>query len=127
MEGINQRTEIIENRLHSQEQSHLDLVETVKELQQAEKLADAEDRSRRNNLRIRGIPDNIDSQELQNYFQTMVKSALPNVKNTDLLLDRIHRLPKPGNAPPAALNDMIVRFHYYHIKKEFLGAEITAA
>ncbi|CAH2218713.1 Hypothetical predicted protein, partial [Pelobates cultripes] len=28
MEGINQRTEIIENKLHSQEQSHLDLVET---------------------------------------------------------------------------------------------------
>ncbi|CAH2220656.1 Hypothetical predicted protein [Pelobates cultripes] len=113
MEGINQRTEIIENRLHFQEQSHLDLVETVKELQkqvhqQAEKLAEAEDRSRRNNLRIRGIPDNIDSQELHSYFQTMVKSALPNVKNTDLLLDRIHRLPKPGNAPPAAPKDVIV-------------------
>ncbi|CAH2330097.1 Hypothetical predicted protein, partial [Pelobates cultripes] len=127
MEGINQRTEIIENRLHSQEQSHLDLVETVKELQkqvhqQAEKLADAEDRSRRNNLRIRGIPDNIDSLELQSYFQTMVKSALPTAKNTDLLLDRIHRLPKPGNAPAAAPKDVIVRFHYYHIKEEFLGA-----
>ncbi|CAH2276342.1 Hypothetical predicted protein, partial [Pelobates cultripes] len=30
MEGIKKRTEITENRLHSQEQSHLDLVETVK-------------------------------------------------------------------------------------------------
>ncbi|XP_063300320.1 uncharacterized protein LOC134588112 [Pelobates fuscus] len=131
MEGNNQRTEIIENRLHSQEQSHLDLVETVKELQkqvhqQAEKLANAEDRSRRNYLRIMGIPYKIDSLELQSYFQTMVKSALPTAKNTDLLLDRIHRLPKPGNAPAAAPKDVIVRFHYYHIKEEFLGAVPTS-
>ncbi|CAH2256431.1 Hypothetical predicted protein [Pelobates cultripes] len=60
MEVIGQRTEDIEQRLHVQETPHFDLVNTVKDLQkqvnqQAEKMADAEDRSRRNNLRIRGI------------------------------------------------------------------------
>ncbi|CAH2274637.1 Hypothetical predicted protein [Pelobates cultripes] len=98
MEGINQRMEEVEKRLYFQEQSHLDLVDTVKASQkqvnqQAEKLADAEDRSRRNNLRIRGIPDNIDTAEIPNICQNMVRAVKPNATNSELLLDRIHRCP----------------------------------
>ncbi|CAH2316605.1 Hypothetical predicted protein [Pelobates cultripes] len=130
MEGFNHLTEEVEKRLHSQEQSHLELVDTVKMLQrqvnqQGEKLADAEDRSRRNNLRIRGIPDNIDVVELANYAQKMLKAVKPVVSNSDLLLDRIHRLPKPSNAPAAEPKDVKVRFQYYHIKEEFLSAVCT--
>ncbi|CAH2326814.1 Hypothetical predicted protein [Pelobates cultripes] len=119
--------EEVENRLHFQEQSYLDLVDRVKTLQkqvnqQAEKLEDAEDRSRHNNLRMEGIPDNIDTAELPNNFQTMVRAVKLTATNSELLLDHIHRLPKPSSATTAVPKDVIVRFHDYHIKEEFLVA-----
>ncbi|KAM8945894.1 LOW QUALITY PROTEIN: uncharacterized protein RCH25_049246 [Pelodytes ibericus] len=121
LDGINQRTKV--EKLYHQDQSHLELVDTVRELQkqvaqQAEKLEDAEERSRHNNLRIRGIHDSVDVKDLANYFV----ATLPTAKEYDLLLDHIHRLPKPSNALAAPNKDVIVRFHYIHIKEEFLGA-----
>ncbi|CAH2248813.1 Hypothetical predicted protein [Pelobates cultripes] len=117
--------EDVEYRLQAQEQAHQDLVDTVKDLQkqvnqQAEKMTDSEDRSRRNNLRIRGIPNNVEISELLDYFQTMVKTVLPRATNMDLLVDRIHRLPKTNKAPVAAPKDTIVRLHFFHVKEEFL-------
>ncbi|CAH2322528.1 Hypothetical predicted protein [Pelobates cultripes] len=77
LEKIGQRTEDVEHRMSTQESFHLELVKTVSDLQkqvnqQAERIADSEDRSRRNNVRIRGIPDTVDTSELLHYFQTMV-------------------------------------------------------
>ncbi|CAH2315105.1 Hypothetical predicted protein, partial [Pelobates cultripes] len=117
----------IENRLHYQEQLHLDFEEKVNSLQkqlnqQAEKSADTKDRSRGNNLCIRGFSETIDNVELSIYFQSVVKAVKPNDTNFDLSLDCIHRLPKPNSAPAATLKDVIVQFHYYHVKEEFLGA-----
>ncbi|CAH2293798.1 Hypothetical predicted protein [Pelobates cultripes] len=122
LENIGQRTEDVEYRMQVQEQSHLDLVNTVKELQkqvnlQAEKMADSEDRSRCNNLRIRGIPDNVETSNLIHYFQKIVKMILPKATDLDLIVDHIHRLPKSATAP----KDTIVRLHFFHIKQEILS------
>ncbi|CAH2285755.1 Hypothetical predicted protein [Pelobates cultripes] len=94
--------------------------------QQAEKMADAKDRSRCNNLRFRGIPDNVDTPELLNYFQSMVKAVLPRTTNLDLPVGRIHRLPKPNNADAAAPKDTIARLHFFHIKEELLRSTRTS-
>ncbi|CAH2305561.1 Hypothetical predicted protein [Pelobates cultripes] len=64
--------------------------------------------------------------ELPNYFQDMVRAVKPSVTNSDLILDHIHRLTKPNSALAAAPKDVIVCFHYYHKKEEFLGAVHTS-
>ncbi|XP_077341238.1 uncharacterized protein LOC143986704 [Lithobates pipiens] len=45
------------------------------------KLADLEDRSRRNNVRIRGIPESIQPQELREFFIRLMKVALPEAED----------------------------------------------
>lgn len=84
------------------------------------KLADLEDRSRRNNVKIRGIPELIKPPDLKEYFTNIMKAALPEAPLEDLIIDRIHRLPRPRNIPDHLPRDTIVRIHFYHIKDQFM-------
>uniref|UniRef100_A0A8C5Q4C3 exodeoxyribonuclease III n=1 Tax=Leptobrachium leishanense TaxID=445787 RepID=A0A8C5Q4C3_9ANUR len=57
-----------------------------------------EDRSRRHNLKIRGVPDSVTSSQLTSYVTDLFQSLLPDATPDSLLFDRIHRLPKPPSA-----------------------------
>ncbi|XP_063794564.1 uncharacterized protein LOC134949748 [Pseudophryne corroboree] len=58
------------------------------------KVRDLEDRSRRNNVKIRGILESVSNSYLREYVTDLFTKLLPTVTITDFLLDRIHRLPK---------------------------------
>lgn len=60
-----------------------------------DKLADIEDRSR-NNIKIRGIPESVQPSDLSPYVRGRFKAILPDLKKIKLVIDRIHRLPKPN-------------------------------
>lgn len=59
-------------------------------------VADLEDRSRRNNIKLRGIPESIPPGQMQQYAQDLMGAFLPDLFVSDLVIDRIHRLPKPS-------------------------------
>lgn len=80
------------------------------------KLADLENRSSRNNVKIRGIPESVKTSESKGYFVNLMKATLPEVPLEELVVDRIHRLPRPKNIPNHLPRDTIVRVHFYHIK-----------
>lgn len=86
------------------------------------KLADLEDRSRRNNVKIRGIPKTVKPPDLKNSLVYLMKLALPEAPLEDLVIDRIHRLPKPKNIPAHLPRDTMVRIHFYHIKDQSMAA-----
>lgn len=82
------------------------------------KMVDSEDRLRRNNVKIRGIK----SPDLKEYFTNIMKDTLPNATLEDLLIDCIHRLPRPKHIPSHLLRNTIVRINFYHIKDQFMSA-----
>ncbi|CAH2275924.1 Hypothetical predicted protein [Pelobates cultripes] len=84
------------------------------------KIADNEDRDRRNNIRIRGIPENVSPQDLTHYVQKLFKSLIPSMTDADLRLDRTHRLPKPRHLPATIPRDVITRLHYFTVKDQIM-------
>lgn len=87
-----------------------------------DKLADLEDRSRRNNLKLRGIPESVPPSQLLQYAQALFSTLIPEATASDLLVDRIHRVPKPSFLPDDTPRDVLMRVHYYHIKDRILQA-----
>ncbi|CAH2249373.1 Hypothetical predicted protein [Pelobates cultripes] len=90
---------------------------------QETKLADAEDRSRRSNVRLRGVPEDIAPQNLTAYAVEFFQTLLPDIPAEMFLLDRIHRLPKPQHLPPTTPRDVLMRL--YHIKDQILRTHHT--
>lgn len=86
------------------------------------KIADLEDRSRRNNIKIRSIPESISAPQLQLYAQTLFSSLAPELSALQLPIDRIHRVPKPSFLPSETPRDVLLRVHYYHVKEQLLAA-----
>ncbi|CAH2324721.1 Hypothetical predicted protein [Pelobates cultripes] len=114
-------TSHVENKLsefataHNDLASHVEAVEH-KMLMMEHKITDLEDRMRRNNLRIRGIPEDVAPDHLQAYIRGMFKKLAPDIPSDMLLLDRVHRMPRPKFLPALAPRDTLLRVHYYHVK-----------
>ena len=85
------------------------------------KVAEIEDRSRRNNLKVRGIPESIKQPELRGYMAQLLTSLLPDLSELDFTIDRIHRLPKPAYLPDSIPRDVILRLHFYHTKERLMA------
>lgn len=75
------------------------------------KLADLEDRLRRNNIKIQGIPESIKPPDLKVYSTNLLKDVLPDVPLEDLLIDHIHRLQRPKHIPSHLPRDIIARIY----------------
>ncbi|CAH2226218.1 Hypothetical predicted protein [Pelobates cultripes] len=86
------------------------------------KITDAEDRSRRNNIRLRGVPEDVGAQDLTAFTMELFRAVLPDIPADMLLLDRIHRIPRPQHLPPTTPRDVLMRLHYYHTKDQILRA-----
>ncbi|XP_069610866.1 gastrula zinc finger protein XlCGF53.1-like [Ranitomeya imitator] len=82
------------------------------------KLADLEDRSRRNNVKIRGISEDISPIKLPEFVKGIFRRMIPNLSDTDIIIDCIHRLPMPPSVPKDLPRDVIMKIHFYHIKEE---------
>lgn len=120
------------NRIHHVEQkmgefsgAHNGLVDAHSTLEDevaalSAKVADIEDRSRRNNVKIRGVPESVSPPNLTSYVQQLIKAVLPSTTTHDLIIDRAHRLAKPKSLPDSTPRDVIVRIHFFHIKDELM-------
>lgn len=58
------------------------------------KMADLEDRARRNNVKICGVPEAVQPAQLQEYDRDLMKAYLPLAPESDLVIDRIHLPPQ---------------------------------
>ncbi|CAH2297317.1 Hypothetical predicted protein [Pelobates cultripes] len=83
-------------------------------------LEDISNRSRRNNLRIRGLPESIEEADLEKILIECFKHSLPAIPDHLWVVDRVHRALRargPKNSPP---RDVIMRLHYYKTKEAIL-------
>ncbi|CAH2321749.1 Hypothetical predicted protein [Pelobates cultripes] len=80
-------------------------------------LEDVSNRSRRNNLRIRGLPDSVGEADLEETRVTCFKQSLPDIPEHLWIVDRVHRALRargPKNSPTP--RDVIMKWHYYKTK-----------
>lgn len=95
------RIPYIEDKMATMHNAHNQVVDFLQEQDKKllwikNKVADLEDRSHRNNIKFRGIPEAIQPQELNAYSMRLMQTIVPNLSETELLLDRI---PKPAFLP----------------------------
>lgn len=85
------------------------------------KMADLEDRSRRNRT-FRGIPESVSSLPLMQYIQQVLQELIPQASPSVLSIDRAQRISKPTNVPDTVPRDVLARTHFIQIKKRALQA-----
>ncbi|CAH2293131.1 Hypothetical predicted protein [Pelobates cultripes] len=86
------------------------------------KLADLEDRSHRNNNRVR-VPESVAGSDIPGYLQQLFTAIQPNLELADLRLDRAHRVPKPASLARDIPRDIVTRLHYFSAKDAILMAQ----
>ena len=123
--AIGDRISHVEDRMGDFTIAHNELVDahndTEGEIQaMRDKLADLEDRSRRNNIKLRGVEESVSPSELRHYVQEFIAAILPEVPSSEVIVDRAHRLPKPKFLPEKVPRDVIARVHFFHIKDDLM-------
>uniref|UniRef100_A0A8C5QPP8 Uncharacterized protein n=1 Tax=Leptobrachium leishanense TaxID=445787 RepID=A0A8C5QPP8_9ANUR len=123
---LGDRTDQLETKTDDLCLAHNELVDAFKTLQNSQdllqrKVADLEDRSRRNNIRIRGIPEAVKSEDLHDYALHLFRTLLPSTPDAELCVDRIHRVSKPKNLAATGPRDVLVWVHFFKIKEELMA------
>lgn len=105
------------NSLVDSHSSHQDVIASMQA-----KIADLEDRSRRNNLKLRGVPEDVQPNQLPHFAKNLFLAVLPSLSSADLTIDRIHRVPKPSFLPAETPRDVLMRIHFFQVKESILSA-----
>ncbi|CAH2219796.1 Hypothetical predicted protein [Pelobates cultripes] len=97
------------------------------QLQQCEtKIMDLEDRSRRSNIRMRGIPETVLQADLPSYKHCFFRALVPEIHTDMLFVDRLHRVPKPQQIAASLPRDVLLKAHYFHVKDLLMRRSRTA-
>lgn len=91
------------------------------------KIEDQENRNRKNNIHIRGLPEATRDDDLVTFFRGIFNSLLGNPADHPLKLDRVHRALCPRNLSSNVPRDDICRVLYYEEKELFMRKEREAA
>ncbi|CAH2224512.1 Hypothetical predicted protein [Pelobates cultripes] len=97
IQDIGSRTTHVENKLSEYVTGHNDMANHVATLEQKIEIMEA-------------------------YVQGLLRAYAPDIPTDMLLVDRVHRVPKPRNLPDSILRDVLLRAHYFHIKEAVLRA-----
>ncbi|CAH2295260.1 Hypothetical predicted protein [Pelobates cultripes] len=92
-----------------------------------EKMADLEDSSHRNNIRVRGVLETIVQEDLPSYLLWLFQAIQASLEPADLRLDRAHWVPKPQNLAQDVPRDIVTRLNYYSAKEAILTAQRKAS
>lgn len=122
-----QRISYVEKKINTLNVAHNTMVDSYQEHSEEipwlkQKIADLEDRSRRNNIKFRGVPESVSPQELGPYLLRFLKVLVPSVSDTELLIDRSHCIPKLPFLKGEVPRDVLAHIHFYRAKEEVLNA-----
>ncbi|KAG8580053.1 hypothetical protein GDO81_007107 [Engystomops pustulosus] len=81
---------------------------------------DIENRSRRNNLRIKGLPESVQPATLFSTITEILNGILGRPPNTPIEIDRAHRALRPLDLNAQIPRDVVCRIHFYSLKEQIL-------
>lgn len=81
------------------------------------KIEDLENRSRRYNFRVRGIPEA--NTDISDTFKSLIKEIIPDIPDHKLELDRAHGVLQPPRQDGVPW-DIMVKPHFYRVKEEIM-------
>lgn len=134
--SIRQDLTTITNRVDALEETHDSTKSYVMELQQHSSasvralretrrhLEDLDNRGRRNNIRIRGLPEAEGQEDLQVILESIFNNLRELPLSTPIKLDRVHRAIRPKNASSQP-RDVICCVHDYGIKEAIMAKART--
>ncbi|KAJ1187167.1 hypothetical protein NDU88_003946 [Pleurodeles waltl] len=98
--------------------THNDNKNAIAKLQQQmealqERIEDAEGRSRRNNIRIIGLPEGKEGNDLTQYIETWMQSIAKDKMSIHFVVERAHRIPGRKPIPGAPARPVITRILNY--------------
>lgn len=105
-------------RLEIMEIERGEYAETVAEMQLW--IEELEDRSRRCNLRLRGVPEALEQENLQEKVMSIFHKVLEGRVPANMDLDRVHRALGPKSLDLQRPWDIICRLHHYVHKETLL-------
>lgn len=120
--NLGARIDAIEHKMEdtiavtNQHSQHISTVQDQLDLAMA-RIDELENRSRRYNIRIRGLPETIHN--VPEAVQDLIKQLIPNISSQHLELDRAHRAlgpPRKDGTP----RDIIAKPHHYTVKEEVM-------
>lgn len=91
------------------------------------KIEDQENRNRRNNIRIRGLPEATGDDDLLPSVRGIFNGLLGHAADHPLKIDRVHRALRPRNLSTDIPRDVICRVHYYEEKELIMKKARDAA
>ncbi|KAL0183508.1 hypothetical protein M9458_019204, partial [Cirrhinus mrigala] len=110
-----QRIGHAEDRIEGTETRVQNVEETMKKIikmqsQLESKQIDQEGRSRRDNIRVYNVPEDIEKNSMNDYVEQLLRDTLDFPPDTELHVERAHRalVPKPGKN--ARLRSIVVKF-----------------
>lgn len=124
--SLEQQVERVEERLGDTEDKTARLERMAafllhQEAKLAAKCEDLDSRTRRNNIRIHGIPEGSEKNDMIGFVTDFIHSSLQIPDDTDIRIERAHRSltakPKESDAPPRAI---IVRFLDTRMKEQVI-------
>lgn len=83
-------------------------------------LEDLDNRSRRHNLRLRGLTESVDTEHLQSEVIGIFNNVLNRPKDTPITMERIHRALRPKGKDLDPPRDVICCIVDYQLKEEIL-------
>lgn len=81
---------------------------------------DHENRNRRNNLRVRGIPESVTTPNIMPTLNKLFNNLLGDPEGSQIEMDRAHRTLGPKNPDPNRPRDVVCRLHYFTVKEQIL-------
>uniref|UniRef100_A0A8C5MKD0 Uncharacterized protein n=1 Tax=Leptobrachium leishanense TaxID=445787 RepID=A0A8C5MKD0_9ANUR len=130
IDSLGARTAELEDQAAELTQAHNDLAEGTGDLAKRvlfleSKMEDLSNRSRRNNIRLRGLPETVSPKDLNGTVLGILRRLAPDIPEAQLLMDRIHRAQRPPNLSSLIPRDVIFRMHYFTAKHQILHAART--
>uniref|UniRef100_A0AAV2KYN2 L1 transposable element RRM domain-containing protein n=1 Tax=Knipowitschia caucasica TaxID=637954 RepID=A0AAV2KYN2_KNICA len=122
LNGVTQRVEEAEQRVADMEEFSADVKDALEhtlqlQLELQTRLTDIESRTRRNNIRVHGIVEEVEGTSVQTFMETFIKTelALPEV---NLSIQRCHR--SLGPKPPQGANPRSIVIYFQEFKTKEL-------
>ncbi|RXN35596.1 putative transposase element L1Md-A101/L1Md-A102/L1Md-A2 [Labeo rohita] len=112
------RIEGIEIRVQNVEETMTKMIRMQSQLES--KQIDQEGRSRRDNIRIYNVPEDIEKNSMNDYVEQLLRDTLDFPPDTELHVERDHRAPVPKPRKNARPRSIVVKFLRYKMKEEVI-------